>query len=148
MPPVMDKQNKLPIASPGYETRDVHVGAILNFLVILTVIILATVLTCWGIFRYFAANQDRSAANSPFEETRQLPKGPELQVNPREELLQYREKQQETLENYSWENRNAGIVRVPIERAMELLLQKGLPVQGASNATSAAKPTPQVSAKP
>src|ERR1700722_21024240 len=62
MPPVMDKQNKLPIASPGYETRDVHVGAILNFLVILTVIILATVLTCWGIFRYFAANQDRSAA--------------------------------------------------------------------------------------
>jgi hypothetical protein len=55
--------------------------------------------------------------------------GPQLQVNPREDWLKYREQQERSLETYGWENRATGTVHVPIERAMELLVQKGLPVQ-------------------
>jgi hypothetical protein len=33
------------------------------------------------------------------------------------------------LENYSWVDRSKGTVRIPIERAMELIAQRGLPVQ-------------------
>ena len=33
------------------------------------------------------------------------------------------------LDNYSWVDRSKGTVRIPIERAMELIAQRGLPVQ-------------------
>jgi hypothetical protein len=56
-------------------------------------------------------------------------------VNPRQDLLRFRERQEQTLESYSWENKEDGTVRVPIERAMDILLKQGLPV--APGATSA-----------
>jgi hypothetical protein len=50
-----------------------------------------------------------------------------LQVSAPLDLAQFRAREDEELTNYDWINRTAGIVRVPIERAMELVLQKGLP---------------------
>jgi hypothetical protein len=129
--PNMDEPRDLPIASPGYETRDANVPGVFSFLVVLTLVLLGTALVCWGMFHYFSAHDKEAASDSPFADTRQLPLGPQLQVNPREDLLKYREEQEQSIETYAWENRGAGIVRVPIERAMELLLQKGLPVQAA-----------------
>ncbi len=131
-PPSMDKPQNISAASPGYETRDANVRGVFNFLVFLAVLLVAAALLSWGLFRYFSRQQAASAVASPFENTRQLPLGPQLQVNPREDLLRYEEEQKQSLETYEWENRGAGIVRVPIERAMDLLVQKGLPVQGAS----------------
>ena len=58
---------------------------------------------------------NRAASDSPFADTRQLPLGPQLQVNPREDWLKFREQQEQSLETYAWENRTAGTVRVPIE---------------------------------
>jgi hypothetical protein len=37
--------------------------------------------------------------------------------------------QADLLEGYGWVDREAGVVRVPIERAMELLLERGLPTR-------------------
>lgn len=74
---------------------------------------------------------NQAATESPFADTRQLPLGPQLQVNPRQDWLRFREEQQKSLETLAWENRSAGTVRVPIEEAMDLLVKKGLPVQGA-----------------
>jgi hypothetical protein len=91
------------------------------------------------MFRYFSAHAvNQAASDSPFADTRQLPLGPQLQVNPREDWLKFREEQQQALETYAWENRTAGTVRVPIELAMDLLVKKGLPVQGAPEAQPAA----------
>ena len=77
-----------------------------------------------------------------------MPLGPQLQVNPREDWLKYREQQEQSLETYEWENRGAGTVRVPIERAMELLVQKGLPVQSERLPAVTGKPAPQAGKKP
>jgi hypothetical protein len=140
MPPDMDKSHKAPAPSPGYETRDANVGSVLNFLVILSVVLVATALVSWGLFRYFSAHEVDERAASPFADTRQLPLGPQLQVNPRQDWLKYREEQERNLENYSWENRGTGTVRVPIEQAMEILVKKGLPVQGQTPPAEAAKP--------
>jgi hypothetical protein len=106
---------------------------------------------CWGLFRFFSAHDvNQAASDSPFADTRQLPLGPQLQVNPREDWLKFREDQEKSLETYAWENRTAGTVRVPIEEAMELLVKKGLPVQGASQpqAADAKKPAPEGGKKP
>ena len=135
MPSSMDKSRSAPAATPGYETRDANVRGVFGFLVILSVVLVFTALLCWGLFNYFSAGQINRAPASPFAGTRQLPTGPQLQVNPRQDWLSFRAEQEHSLESYSWENRDDGTVRVPIERAMELLLQKGLPV--APSASSA-----------
>ena len=148
----MDKMPGPPTASPSYETRDANVRAVVGFLVVLSLVLAFTAIVSWGMFKYFSASQANRAPASPFSETRQLPTGPQLQVNPREDLLRFRAEQEHALESYSWENRDDGTVRVPIERAMEMLLKQGLPVAPSASSTGtssgAEKPAPKGSAKP
>jgi hypothetical protein len=135
----MAKPHNTSTTTPGYETRDANTGGVFNFLVALGLVLVVVALVCWGMFRYFSAHAvNQAASDSPFADTRQLPLGPQLQVNPREDWLKFREEQQQALETYAWENRTAGTVRVPIELAMDLLVKKGLPVQGAPEAQPAA----------
>jgi hypothetical protein len=134
----MDKPHNASPATPGYETRDANARGIFNSLMALGIALVVIGLVCWGLFRYFSAHDvNQAASDSPFADTRQLPLGPQLQVNPREDWLRFREEQEKSLETYAWENRSAGTVRVPIEEAMELLVKKGLPVQGATQAQPA-----------
>lgn len=147
----MDKPLNTPATTPGYETTDANAGGVFNFLVALGIVLVVAALACWGLFRYFSAHAvDQAASESPFAETRQLPLGPQLQVNPREDWLKFREEQEKSLETYAWENRTAGTVRVPIEEAMELLVKKGVPVQGPAQAqpADAMKPAPEGGKKP
>lgn len=133
----MDKPQGASPDSPRYETRDVHAPGVLAFLVGLGLVIVLVALACWGFFGFDLAHfREPAASPSPFAATRQVPLGPELQVHSREDWLKFREEQQKSLETFGWENRSAGTVRVPIEEAMQLLVKKGVPVQG----TTAAPP--------
>ena len=117
----------------------------------MAVVLIASGLLCWGMFRFFTANVvDNPASDSPFAETRQLPLGPQLQVNPREDWLKFREQQEQSLQTYAWENRTAGTARVPIAVAMDLLVKKGVPVQPGAQAAPAesAKPVAEGNTKP
>jgi hypothetical protein len=69
-------------------------------------------------------------------------------VNPREDWLKYRDEQEKSLETYEWVNRSAGTVRIPIEKAMELLVKKGVPVQSESQTAVPPKPAGDGSNEP
>lgn len=62
---------------------------------------------------------------------------PNLQINPHEDLLAFRLRENKELTSYGWMDRSNGIVRIPIERAMDLIVERGLPVRspGAPAAT-------------
>ena len=49
------------------------------------------------------------------------------------DLEAFQAREEIELHSYGWVNRSSGIVRIPIERAMELLLQKGLPARSGTN---------------
>jgi hypothetical protein len=51
---------------------------------------------------------------------------PHLLVNEPANLKEFRAREQEALTTYGWVDQNAGVVRIPIDRAKELLLQRGL----------------------
>ena len=138
----MDKPHGAPVPSPGYETRDANPRGVLGFLIALSMVLVFTAIVCWGMFKYYSASRASFTSASPFSDVRQLPAGPQLQVNPRQDLLKFREQQERSLESYSWENKEDGTVRVPIERAMDMLLKQGLPV--APSVTSA-ETSPQAS---
>lgn len=139
----MDEGHKAPANSPRYETRDVYAPGVVAFLVGLGVVIVLVALACWGFFG-FDVNHflEPAATPSTFATTRQVPLGPQLQVDSREDWLKFREEQEKSLETFGWENRSAGTVRVPIEEAMQLLVKKGVPVQGAQT-TPPAEPKQQ-----
>jgi hypothetical protein len=57
-------------------------------------------------------------------------------------LKRYREDQEKILRSYGWVDSQAGIVRIPVDRAMDLLLQKGYPVRVSPSAESGTKRNP------
>jgi hypothetical protein len=62
---------------------------------------------------------------------RQSPPGPRLQVAPAKDLDEVRATEDSVLNSYGWVVPNAGVVRIPIDRAIELVVQRGLPVRSA-----------------
>jgi len=58
-----------------------------------------------------------------------LPPTPRLQQFPRNDLYQFRQDEERLLQQYGWMNRNSGIVHIPIEDAMRLTVERGLPAR-------------------
>ena len=69
---------------------------------------------------------------------------PRLLVNEPANLADLRKHEHEMLTTYGWMDQNAGVVRLPIERAKELVLERGLPVRGTEPAKDAGKDVKQV----
>jgi hypothetical protein len=57
------------------------------------------------------------------------PPVPGLQARPADDLARQRARDAQRLGEYAWVDRPAGRVRLPIERAMELVLERGLPAR-------------------
>lgn len=53
----------------------------------------------------------------------EAPPAPRLQTSPATDLAALRAAEQAALETYGWEDRAAGVVRIPIERAMDLIAE-------------------------
>jgi hypothetical protein len=52
---------------------------------------------------------------------------PKLQPDPVADYHVYQLSDHEILNSYGWVDQNAGLTRIPIDRAMDLLVQRGLP---------------------
>jgi hypothetical protein len=139
-------------ASAGYEQADVRVTGIVVFLVALGIFVAVTGVLCYGIGKVINAHMDKEdGPNSKWTRTadiRQLgnlPNNPEMQnkvaqlaqqfPTPRlqeddgnQEIADLHSKEDLLLNNYSWADKSKGTVRIPIEQAMALIAQKGLPV--------------------
>ena len=117
-----------------HEGSDINVRAILWFVGVLAGITLAIQAAMWGMFKglnwYEARNQayvtplgrQDGAQATDFRE-------PRLQTTPWTDLRTFRTEQQHRLDTYGWVDEKLGIARMPIAKAKELLLQRGLPVR-------------------
>lgn len=52
------------------------------------------------------------------------PTGPRLQAFPEQDLRELQARDRDALDRYAWVDREAGIARVPIERAMQILVEQ------------------------
>ena len=69
-----------------------------------------------------------------------LPPEPRLQANPVEDLRESRASARRALDGYAWVDRKAGRVRIPIERAMDLVAERGVAPLEAMPVTPPATP--------
>jgi hypothetical protein len=136
------------VPPPGmkHETRDLSTRVVVIFAVSLLVAAAAIHVVVWWIYLGFGRANERA-------DTRQYPlapvgapappPAPRLQTQPREELKRMRADEDRLLTGYGWADPNAGRVRIPIDRAMQLLVEQGLPSR--ANAPAAPAGLPQES---
>jgi hypothetical protein len=127
----------------SFEHQDLQVAGIVYFLVALIVI---TVLCLFGIrgLYDFLDRRDKAeqppvnplVTNVPTDTLHVAPgypqsafPNPKLEEDERGQLNDILLSEENTLYSYGWVDQKAGTVRIPIERAMELLAQRGLPVR-------------------
>jgi len=115
-----------------HETSDINIRGVLGFALGLLAAGIFIHVGVWLLFLYFSG---RSAIPTDIryplakgQESR-LPPEPRLQTNPRQDLRDLRAHEDQVLTTYGWVDKSAGIVRIPIEDAMKLVVQRGLPAR-------------------
>lgn len=142
--------------SKGYEQSDARVSGVVIFLVVLSIVAAAIGGIAYGMGKWMNARMSRDdgpknrwaqpvdvrplgnmASSAKMEKTvgasmQSFPM-PRVQTDDgNQDVADLHEREDLLLENYSWTDQAQGKVRIPIERAMELLAQRGLPVAAAT----------------
>lgn len=111
-------------ASGGHERRDIDAGRVIRIGVAIFAFLLFSMALSWGVTRGLVARR-RAASPAPSPVAERLgprePPAPRLQADPRADLETLRARDARLLGTYGWVDREAGIARIPIERAMEIL---------------------------
>jgi hypothetical protein len=126
----------------GYEPRDANVTWI--FAIILFLLgcgfIIHLLLAVWLNHLKNGSSITDAWRPIPRPSQQSLASFPRLQISPQLDLNEFRAREDAELTNYGWINQASGVVRVPVSRAMELVLEKGLPTR--PNSGSRGGPSP------
>jgi hypothetical protein len=130
----------------SYEHEDLTPTGPFYFMAGLAVICIVLYVIVFGMYRFLDTyTRTHQPALSPMataetdtrivtrSDIRTFPE-PRLEENERTELRSYADEEQQRLATYDWVDKDKGIVRIPIDRAMELIVQRGLPVRPAGSA--------------
>ena len=115
-----------------HEESDVNIRAIFGFGAGLIAVALAIHLLMWLLFLYFGSRHaGETGPEFPIaaEMSERLPPEPRLQTRPREDLATLRTQEAILLGGYSWVDRSSGVVRIPLDEAVRLVLERGLPAR-------------------
>ena len=115
----------------GYEVSDARISPLIISGIVLLLVMLLGIGLMAGMFDLLAslgsANRPQLSATAAFRAP--LP-GPHLQTDPSEELVEQRAEEAALLTHYEWVDRSNGVVRIPVARAMALLVDRGFPARG------------------
>jgi hypothetical protein len=150
------REREQPDASRGFEASDVRVSGVVVFLLALGIFAAVTALLSYGLGKFINARMTKEdgppnkwAQTTDVRPLGDMPNNPEMQKKlgemterfptPRlqtddgnQDIADLHAREDLLLDNYSWVEQGQGKVRIPIERAMELLAQRGLPMAPAA----------------
>jgi hypothetical protein len=136
----MAEQVKHEAGTAGFERQDLTSGSVYSFLAGLAVAVIVVAVLLFGLYHAMDAFEGRhqpqqsplvqqtqadTRAVSP-NEINAFPQ-PRLEKNERLEINRFLVQEEQTLNSYGWVDQKAGVVRIPIDRAMQLIAQRGLP---------------------
>ncbi|MBI2504085.1 MAG: hypothetical protein HYW07_12735 [Candidatus Latescibacteria bacterium] len=131
-----------PASHPGYEVTDVHpsslakTAAMLGGLVFFSIVAMVVL---YKVFDYYQPRADKP--RHPLADSRYVSSAPKLQPDPPALKEELRTVENQVLTTYDWTDKEKGLVRIPIERAIELVAQQQkLPVLKATEAALPSKP--------
>jgi hypothetical protein len=121
-----------------FEHQDLRPRVVYAFLIGLALMCIVVYFVVWGVYDIIDAYQMRhqppqNPLVAPETDTRRvLPQDiekfpqPRLERNERLEINDFRLQEEQTLYSYGWVDAQGGVVRIPIDRAIELTAQRGL----------------------
>jgi hypothetical protein len=134
MPDLSNPENR-------FEHRDVSFKALTRFAIGLVITTIFSAGLVLGMFQYLLKREGgvpASRIESPAQDARQLPPEPRLEETPALDLQEMRAAEEQVLTHYAWLDQANGIVRLPIDRAIDLIAQRGLPARKETGPQSAA----------
>jgi hypothetical protein len=120
---------------PGaqYEHTDIDTAIGYKFALWLVVAMLISVAIVYGTFWFFEGQSttgDALVQRYPLAVGQEkAPPAPNLQMQPFKDIYLLRQGEAEKLEHYGWVDKEGGIARIPIDRAMALTIERGLPAR-------------------
>lgn len=118
-----------PPAAAGHELTDAPIRPIVlvgGAVALITAIVFALSV---GVFRFFSERPVEAPPNPMSSYAPEFPPAPRIEITPSIEVQQLRAEEDRMLSSYGWVDRKAGVVSIPIDRAIELQLQRGFPVR-------------------
>jgi hypothetical protein len=113
----------------GYEVSDVNIRGLVMFLVGLIVSMAVVVFAIAGFFFFLDARVEKlDPPRPPLADLR--PKtvpAPQLQESPARDMQTLLVQQEAALGETKWIDKEQDVVQIPIERAMQLVVERGLP---------------------
>ena len=150
-----------------HEESDVNVRALLWFFVIFIVFAVVTHIFLWFLYKGFVKIEKRNAGDAltsmqrpadasvpktepllqpfPLKNGKGVPDAP-YATTPPADLAHMRKAENDALTSYGWVDQKAGVVRIPIDEAKRIVVQRGLPVQGGAAVAPAVTTTAPASA--
>ena len=124
----------------GYEHGDMDPGVVVSaavaLLVMLGIVLLAvTLLEQVMVGLPFTISRPADLISGLQASAAPTPPRPALEAEPGQTLDPYRTYQTQKLNSYAWVDRSAGVIRMPIDRAIDVTAQRGLPGRPAPTAT-------------
>lgn len=124
-----------------FEREDLSPAGVMYFMAGLAVVVIAIYIIVSGMYGFLDRYERKNQANvnpmvTPQGDTRLVtPEDPlafpqpRLETDERTQLTDFIQKQDQKLLTYGWIDKDAGTVRIPIDRAMDLIAERGLPVR-------------------
>lgn len=112
----------------GYERTDVRTNVLAGLAIgigLLVIVSLTGIAIMWRFMAY-ETHYTGEMAGSPLAPMRPPPPSPRLQVTPAADLYEMRQQEDLRLHTYGWIDQSKGVARIPIDRAMDLIAQRGL----------------------
>ena len=128
----------LVVTQPGHESSVFGTSRIFVFSAALAVLIILTALIAIVLVGGFRLPRPPAAQSSQSGQG-QLPEVPRLQNEPASDLRTYRQEKEALLQQYRWIDRSTGRVQIPIDRAMQLTVERDL-ARGVPSASAKAAP--------
>src|SRR5437867_6773464 len=136
----MDENTKPRQPSPGigHETTDVNIWAVGKFGIALIIITLLSIILLIGLFKFFQSREAEAVAVDPVK----IFPSPQLERSEPTDLKEFRETEEKVLNGYAWVDPQKGVVRIPVNQAIDLLAKRGLPTRAQMPAQTAAVSVP------
>lgn len=106
----------------NYESRDVHYRALAAVAAGLVILVVFAAGLNAALFAYFQQREsERETSTSPFRTVERRLPSPLLAIEPSRDRLEMEAEMEELLGGYGWVDPAGNRIRIPIERAMEIL---------------------------
>lgn len=122
-----------PHNNPGderFERSDAAFGQIGKWMIVIAILVLVTAYAGWEYLKMTNESiQAKSGKQSPLlieglQKEQQIPKY-RLQLFAAQHMRSFAKEQKEYVEGYSWVDKKAGVVRIPVNQAIDIALESG-----------------------